>query len=193
MNFLHKKRLYLFPLVLFISICLLYIVLEPKIAERLFPFRRNFLLIGYLSSLQKTQNIDTKSFWQFREFYSPGYFTFNQYGINNTRWQQNFDVINFSSSVASLKPFLVFTSPLVTSYDFLIPSSQLNTTLIPHKISDTVLLDKNNVLLISHKDESTLAFIKPINEIQKANGFFEFIGDKQALKNKVVLDITEIK
>lgn len=182
---------YLFLLSSFFLLSILFIFLEPKVSARLFPFVRTSRLNSFLTDTLTSQKINGRTYWEFREFYSPGVFTYNKKGIEETVVKsitQN-DVVVDKQDIL---PFLFFNSPFLRSIDSLTSETTITPFLNPD-IKDS-LIRTPNLLIRRNNKEIFLLFLLPYTEMEITNGFFDYREkDKLLVKDKNWLNITRIK
>jgi hypothetical protein len=193
-KFLTAPRL--FFLVLPILIVFLFLMLSPKISAQLFPFKRHAALNEFIDSTKASGQIDSQKYWQFREFYSPGYFTFSRQGIDIKLLKQAETKIKvkFDNKKVNLS-FLVFSSPLVSSVDMLTTTSSIN-EIFQSKVSKEAILFKDKNSLIYKQDSGTIAivFLLSNENMRKANGFFDYNDrDKIITEDKNWFNVTAVK
>ena len=70
-----------FSILLLVFIVVLFIVLSPKVSSLLLPFKSEAILNDFINKTKIAGAINPQEYWQFREFYSPGYFTFAKQGL----------------------------------------------------------------------------------------------------------------
>src|SRR5581483_2899830 len=73
-----------FLIVTTIIIGVAFLFLTPKLTSRLFPQKRDMILKQFVQNVEKTHQVDPQKFWEFREFFSPGYYTFNRLGLESS-------------------------------------------------------------------------------------------------------------
>lgn len=186
-----KKNTLLFYSVTTLIILISFFLFVPKISSSLFPFKRHMLWDTFLTQVQKDRKIDPQKYWEFREFYSPGYFTDNKtastdeitnalkkYGIKGDR---------------TFTTLLVFHAKNAESIDTLTTMTKFDAIIAP--LPHNNILFKNNDSLIYKPDEThvVITFLKPLSEMEKANGFFDYREkDKELVKGKMWFNITKL-
>ncbi len=188
----HSNELY-FILILVIITLATFITLTPKISSSLFPQKREMILNTFISKTQQTRNLDERNFWEFREFYSPGYFDFNKNGLNSEKVAEAEKKMKITfSEKATRSAHLHFNSKLVESIDYLTQTGQLSD--IVDFPSDKVIFQNNESIIYENADETLIViFVKPLDEMRRANGYFEYEGkDKELVQDKYWLNITKI-
>lgn len=137
--------------------------------------------------------VDEQLFWQTREFYSPGVLTFNKEGLENNTVQELLDKGGVNINPLSYyHSFLRYKSDKWESVEFLVKSNQLNKIMaVPN--GHILLNDKNIILDQIDEKKHLLIFLKPVVEMEKANGYFDYKQwDKELLKDKYWLTISII-
>lgn len=163
-------------------------VFSPKLPTRLFPHIRNQIWKNFLNQCAKSQKINVMNFWEFREFYYPGTIIFNVRKLPDT---------TVNAALSSLKmnfvpdsyyyPFLYFNSDKIQSLESLTKTDQIGEIIenqvIPPE-AQIVIRDKSTLFyIVEHR--ATIVFVKTIDEMITANGYFNYKkDDKELLKNK---------
>lgn len=175
-----------------IVILVCFLVFTPKVSSYLFPQKRVLLWQNFLTDVKKQNQINPQKYWEFREFYSPGYFEFSRNGFSNNQTQKSLQQIGIPLTNETILPVLAFQSPYLQSLDLLTPTGTLSSYVtIPAK----QLIFQNKSSLIYEQDAKTvnIVFLFPESEMKKANGFFDYAEkDKEFVKGKYWLNITKI-
>lgn len=183
-----------FILLLALITLVAFVTLTPKISSSLFPQKRDKVLNSFISKTQQENNLDERNFWKFREFYSPGYFDFNKNGLDSEKINNAEKKLKIAFvDTATRSAHLFFNSQLVESIDYLTPASQLKEIVaLPNS---QAIFQNNESVIYKNADESlTIIFLKPLDEMRRANGYFEYEGkDKELVQDKYWLNITKIK
>ena len=182
-------RIYFFLLP--IIIVGLFFVLQPKIAAVLISPIRVYRLSQFLIQVKKKQSLDAQVFWQFREFYAPGSFSYDHHAA-----ELSSGLILKNNLVCQAKtPILTFASPFLLSQDSLIAQELKSTYFNTTQISPSEIIFQNQTTLIYRDNPRAvhIIFVKPITDMMKANGFFSYTDqEKKLLKNQLWLDETTI-
>ncbi len=128
--------------------------------------------------MQKNDAVDAQEFWQFREFYYPGALMVNKEGLST-------QPLNIISLPKDSLYFTSFRSRYIQSDEFLVSADTLG-TILNKKYNKSFLLtqEKNRVILV---------FIKPVKEMVRANGFYDYKDkDKKLLEGKSWLVVITI-
>lgn len=181
---------------LFAIILLCFLFFVPKVASTLFPFKREMVLHDFMNTVQQQKTVKPQKFWEFREFYSPGYFTVNKTGLSKSQVQTAENAVGI---VLTQKPnadvFLAFTSPHLSSLEALVATNALGDLVNVQKIQkEKVILSTNNEAVFTDtKGNTYIVFLKPVSDMQTANGFFDYKdADKNLVAGKYWLDITKL-
>lgn len=136
-----------------------YLFLQPHISNVL-PFIRQHRLNSLINNSIKNKAISAQEFWEFREFYAPG-------------------------TIKIDRPSMTFKSNRITSIETLVNSKSTLKAFVKRSDKWNILFE-NETNLIAQEDSSTyIYFIKPISEMSRANGFFDYKDkDKKMLENK---------
>lgn len=190
-----KDRQILFFLSILLIISLCFILLVPKVASRVFPQKREQILNNFISQTVKEGKIDPQKYWEFREFYSPGYFDFSEKGIDMSNLKDGLSDLSRSADMIDLY-FLGFHSKNLISLDGLTEEASLNKVFDNRKLSvKEVLFENHNAIIYKDTNGQTyIVFLLPISEMKKANGFFDY--NKKELKfldKKHWYNITKLK
>ena len=150
----------------------------------------------FLSEIEKNGQLDGQSFWQTREFYSPGSFTYSHDGFKPQEIQPILRQINLGmKNIKATIPFLTFKSDKWVSAEFLVNAPNILDS-IPDTTSGKKFVLKTPTSWVYYEDEDTLKiiFTKDIEDMQKANGFFDYPGhDKEYLKDKYWLSVSTVQ
>lgn len=167
------KNDFSFFILILITIISLFLVLSPKTGSQLLPFRRQTTLNEFISSTKHNGFINPQEYWKFREFYSPGYFTFSGDALES----------------------LVFSSPLVNSLDVLTDQTNLNAIFqkqLPKK--SIIFMDKNSLIYQETPTIIKIVFLLSNNDLKKTNGFFDYNDkDKKPTENKNWYNTTTVR
>jgi hypothetical protein len=187
----------LFPLTLFLLIIIAFIILQPTSVSSLNLNNRQTSWNTFVSQVEG-KRMDTKRFWQTREFYSPGYFVYKKEGIAPGKQDQLLKEIGLSSSgLGSQIIVLDYNAPSFRSYESLIPDesvASLQKSINDVATKDNVLAKGENFVIIkTSPDKAMLMFIATLDEMKKTNGFFKYEeDDKELLKGKSWFNISEV-
>lgn len=185
----------IFFIVLFFIITGLFVLLTPKISSRLFPFVRQARWNSFITQTLSEGNINPQKFWEFREFYSPGYYTFDRNGLDKLTLSKAQNIINIPLNIQYIDRFFItFTSPQLTSIEALTTANNLSKVVNLNSLNKNfILLSKKNQIIYKNKQTVYLFFLKTNKEMKTANGFFDYNNqDKNIIKGKCWLDITMI-
>jgi hypothetical protein len=165
-----------------------YLLFSPHIASLLFPSQKQARWQQLEQNIVKTGTVNARDFWQLREFYDNGNFTFNKTGVPILN---NFLSQTIDYKILTDLPFLTYTSHDFKSMDFLITGNNMNRFVtIPRDVQ--VLVHKKNLILYKKGKEAYLLFTMPTSEMVKANGFLEAKRDEKILKDKYWMDMSMI-
>ncbi len=186
----NANRIYYGALV--IVLILTFILFVPKIASRIFPQKRAMLWNDFKSQTL-TQGFDVKKFWQFREFYSPGYFRFSKDVPAKTI---AYDLSKFGiTSPQPVTTELRFHSPLVISIDTLTTQATLSAILAKSQIdtSHPIFQDSMSGIYQIDPQHVVITFLVPHSQMVRAYGYYDYNDvDKELVKGKYWFDITRI-
>jgi hypothetical protein len=146
----------------------LFCLLQPKIKAKI-GLKNNKLLDTFIRETIINKKINVQEFWKLREFYCPGSFIFDR----------------------NKPTFLTYSCNYLKSYDSLVSES---TIIVSKEIKQKdIIVNNRNVLITKDKQDIIILFIVRTEEMEKANGFFDYKEkDKKLLKNKYWLDKTII-
>lgn len=170
-----EKNEFFLCLVIF-SIITISLFFHPSIRSFWDQSFRNNLLQKFTSQVIEDNFLDAKSLWEFRERYSPGSFKINP---DHIEIFQTFRITSVNSSGST--EILYFKSPRLISTDtisskYISPSEHLN----GQKLK-SILFENNSSVIYSLNDspeETHIWFIKPIDQMQEANGFFDYSSEE---------------
>lgn len=177
-----------------IVITIIFALFTPRISSSLFPFKRAMVFNQFVRQTKQNNLIDPQKFWEFREFYSPGYFEFSDKGVGPDKLATALRELEVLPQGIDLY-FSVFNSRHLVSVEGLTEKTSLNEVLNKNEldIQSVMFEDSRSIIYKSIKSKTYIVFILPISEMRKANGFFEYDGkDKKLLKDKNWFSITEL-
>lgn len=185
-----------FPLIIAGIVIILFIFLQPKLSATLFPFKRQMVWKEFVTSVETSNHVDGRLFWQFREFYYPGYFTFERMGFDqktslNAQKSLSVELLPESSPSA----FLIYKSGKLNSLEALVNNDDLTKTVADASSKGANYLvntPQNVVYTIGNK--ARILFIKPASEMVKANGYYDVKDrfDSKYIEGKYWLSVTEV-
>jgi len=164
-----------------------FLALQPTVSSNLIPQKRQLLLTTFLNQVNQDQHISAQKFWEFREFYSPGTFTFNSESVGV---YQTFRIINLPTPQTDL---IFFTAPKTKSLDAVINSPRIYLDKIS-SISEPVFQNSSSVIYYNTQSSLKIIFYKSIDEMRSANGFFDYLpSELEFLDGKYWLNETELR
>lgn len=178
-----------YVLLFLLMIFVLFFIANPKASSILKPISEHRWETFYQEAVKN--KIHVQSLWEFREFYAAGYL----HTITDGQ-----DIKNFSSILneiqintkkdQSLYPILYFRSKKIQSIDLLVDAKKLDEIIV---IPNEKVKFSDNELIYRRGDQVKLAFLKPLEELKKVNGYLDFDGkDKNLGQNKMWLELTTI-
>lgn len=183
----------------FLTIALIIIVVtfalfSPRVSSALFPFKRDAVFNQFIEQTKKVSSIDPQKFWEFREFYSPGYFEFSEKGVGKESREKALGKLEALPKAVDLY-FSIFRSKHLISIEGLTKEASLDEVLNKDKsdIQSVLFEDSRSIIYKNAGGETYIIFTLPISEMRKANGFFEYDGkDKELVKDKNWFTITKL-
>ncbi len=163
------RRKFIIALFISISIALIFF-LQPKISSLLFSQKRERLLQDFIAYIQKDKNVSMKTYWEFREFYSPGTFIYEPTGLRLKKSETipSYDI--FLDPFQEFTPILFFKSPHFTSIGGITEQKSLSSA--ETFSMEEIYMNSSNAIFYKTKDNRTILFmIKPLDEVVMANGF----------------------
>lgn len=175
-----------------------FLLFVPKVSSSLFPFKRQMIWNNFLSETTSQRKIDPQKYWEFREFYSPGYFTFSREGFKENQINQTLNDINIPIEEKSIeRNFLIFNSPRIISIDSLTKLNDLNKIIDFNKLHNKKILFRNSdsIIYLENEKQAKIIFLLNSEDMKKANGFFDVnsANDQRIIENKYWINITSIK
>ena len=174
---------FFYLLILLISFLAL-ILLQPKLKTKLFKFNRRKAFNNFIQKVRRDNEINAKIFWEFREFYSPGYFTFNKDYVEIS------SILQFYNLGGNKSDFLFFTSDKLTSIESIVGEiDRFNKN--EDDCLEIFFESENSIICTRNKNEIKISFIKTTEEMMEANGLFDYIdSEKELLKDKYWMNET---
>jgi hypothetical protein len=186
-----------FSIILLVFIIVLFTILSPKVSSLLFPFKRQAVLNEFINKTKTAGTVNGQEYWQFREFYSPGYFTFSRTGITESLINNAVTKIGIKYSQNEVDwTGLFFSSQRLNSLDMLTKQSSLNKLIDQKQFQKGKVIFMSSNSLIYQEDPKTvkIIFLLSNSEMQKANGFFAYQDkDKQLTTGENWFNITSLK
>jgi hypothetical protein len=168
-------------------------VLSPKISSLLLPVKRQMVLNSFLKEVETKKNLDGYDYWKFREFYSPGYFSFSKTGISEILLKSLTSKLGMVCNSSTVSAYLVFSSESLNSLDMLTKQTDLkkiiNTRIIPK--TNIILSAKNVIIYKTDPKVIKIAFLLDGSKMPEVSGFSDYI-DKDLVKGKNWLNITSL-
>ncbi len=185
-----------FSILLLVFIVVLFVVLSPKVSSLLLPFKREAILNEFINKTKVAGAINPQEYWQFREFYSPGYFTFSKTGITRTLIENAAGKIGIRYDQEKIDLIdLLFSSQKLSSLDMLTKQSSLSAVFDKKQFQNGKILFSNKNSLIYQVDAKTIKiiFLLTNKDMQKANGFFDYTNiDKKITEGENWFNITSL-
>jgi hypothetical protein len=186
-----------FSTILLALIIILFVTLSPKVSSLLVPFKRQAILNDFINKTKMDNGINAQGYWEFREFYSPGHFTFSRDGIAKPllRNVQKEIGVKYSEKDIDLT-YLFFSSDRLNSLDMLTKQSSLS-GLIDQKqfqAKNVIFMDKNSLIYKEDAKTIRIVFLLSNSSMQKANGFFDYQEkDKKLTGGESWFNVTSLK
>lgn len=194
---MRKKQNLLFLIGLSFALITIYLFLNPKLSSYINPYKRKTLWNNFLNQTLENKKINSRSFWEFREFYYPGNIIFESKGLLREEIDKKLRK-NFSFSLQKDKyfyPFMIFQSDKITSIETLVKVKKINEILVnsTNVYYKMIFQDDSTLIYSSTNNNIIVIFIKPIEDMIKTNGYFDYKkNDKELLKDKYWLVISKI-
>lgn len=188
-----KQPVIFIPLVIFI-VALCSLTLLPKLTSSIYPQKRAVILNQFIASTEKNGSLNPQEYWQFRDFYSPGFYSFNRHGLGKDKTSTFINTTHIMLTDPTANIFLKFTSPKLTSLDILTSKSTLDDVVSMNGSNKNIIYnDKTTKIFRQTPNTITILFEKTGNDMKKANGFFDYQNeDKNVTDGKYWLNITEL-
>lgn len=174
-----------------------FVIFQPKVASSLFQPKRTMLLDTYITAVKTQPTFNPQTYWEFREFYSPGHFLYEKTGLPKEMLNEFLSHSPISVQQKHfITPFLSFKSPYLESIDGLTLAKSIDEIIDSNRLNpqDIVAKNKQALLYRYENDKLLLIFVLSGDEMKKANGFFDYReADKEFVKGKNWLNITYIQ
>ena len=177
------SKLYSKPAKIVLSYCILILLLcsflffQPKIKASLFENNTADTFVEHFIQLPSEDM--SKEWWKFREFFSPGYFTYNQ------EYLEPFSILQFKAVSEPVTPLFTFSSKNLFSEESLISFSHKD-VLWQESLPGEMLLDTTDTKLSFEKDTGKyyLRMVRPLAEMKKVNGMINYEDPDELLTNQ---------
>lgn len=186
-----------FPLVLFLLIIIAFILLQPTSVSSLNLNNRQAQWNSFIKQVDG-KRMDTKRFWQTREFYSPGQFIYKKEGITSAKQELVLKQLGLSYEAVG-NPFVVleYSAPAFISNESLVSEGSSGEILQSIKslagTNEVIAKGENFVIIKTQPDKAVLIFLATPDEMKRTNGFFKYEeDDKELVKSKSWLDVSEV-
>lgn len=178
MNLRSIPQVYTVPLIILLASILSYLFMQPTILSVWNPLYRAQLLSQFLSQTQNVQMVDPQRFWLFRERYSPGTMQINTEAVSML---QTYRITKTHPS--GMTELMKYESPRLVSTDLLTTQTNALTEFRQKLPQNAQIIDETSSYIIAELPEKKmiLAFQKPISEMKKANGFFDYLPEEEKL------------
>jgi hypothetical protein len=184
-----------FLIVLVFIIFGLFAVLSPKVSSILFPFKRQIILNDFINKTKIAGVINAQDYWKFREFYSPGFFTFSKNGIAKalSKNAEKEIGINYDEKAVN-SAFLFFSSRWFNSLDMLTKQTDLNKIVDMQKIpkDNVIFIGKNCLIYKSDINTIKITFLLSGNDMQKVSGISDY-QNNESIKGENWFNVTSLK
>ena len=169
----------------------LFILLHPTLSPiKKVSFANNKDFINFII---KSQKIIPQQLWEYREFTNTGSFNFSKTGLPNDKLSSYLKENEISLTFhESFSPFLSYTSNNWHSFDYLVPSENLDIFVsFPKK---NILFQSSKIIVAQIKNTYVVIFILPSKELETSVGYFDYKEkDISFLKKTYWLSIHFIK
>jgi hypothetical protein len=175
-------------------------IIHPRFTTQLFEFQRSQEVTRFFKSVMKEKGINAREYWKFREFYSPGVFTYDPHVIKLAETQ----TLAPDHPLCGITPLFFFHSRQLVSTDSIVSKilftkgEQTSSFLLiiagEDPASENILYRDDTQLIYLH-DSSTIriVFMKSLEEMKKTNGFFDYTtGDMKFFQDQAWINKTDI-
>lgn len=185
-------------MIIFLAVLLVGTVwLQPHVKALVFGQQtRPESLDHFIQQVQSEQGIDEKTFWEFRERYAPGSFTFaGSVAFLGTQVIQELPAGN--------EPLHTFTSPHMVSKDYVLLKDSnrelvdqakaflVGQTSLPASEEDILFSNESNLLYKNLDGKTVIFFFRPLEELYAVDGLFDFTDpERELLKDTYWLNLT---
>jgi len=172
---------------------------QPRIQAYL-PGQQRRSLDAFIETVKTNKAVDPKSYWQFREFYSLGNFSFDPHVVN-------FGETQIIAAVPDPQTVLLkYDSPRLQSTDYIVKrdlkmteQQQMAEVVVATMTNETgnvttLATGPNLVLAQDASHHYLLVFANSIEQMRTANGFFNYTPEEQKLlQNTFWLNVTHLQ
>ena len=176
------------------SSLILFLILEPHTRTTLFPFIAKKSFTSFIENSLQNGAIDTRKFWETREFYAPGSFEIKKDGFKANDLPEFIGQIIPFSAHEYFTPFLIFSSSKWQSVEFLTTISPADLAMFKADISNSdIILDTASDFIYKKNGATYIIFLRPIVTMQETNGFLDYAEyDKKMVENKSWLVVSSV-
>lgn len=182
-HFLHDN---VWTIILGIVVLGLFLFLSPKISRVIVPNIKSRDWSTFQEKLVKNKTVDPQTYWEFREFYSPGVFTINNEGIQDASVKSFYAALPEGFQSQPELSFSQFKSPLLTSIDGLTSQTSIKEIVNHEEVSTTNIVTQSNTLLLYkiNNNKYLLILLFTPEQMKKTNGFWNYQKDMNAINNR---------
>ena len=170
----------------------------PKIRATLDPAYRKTRIETFVQHAIGNHAIDPQEFWETRDIVGRGSITADSAGLSLYEKTNALSMVD--AQMLDSKDIFVFfsyTSPMWYSVEGLVPAKNANEitqTYVDNMLaSGDVVLNTERDIIVKTDAGYTILFLKPIDQMQKTNGFLDYNGaQKELVKDKVWVSISRI-
>lgn len=147
----------------------------------------------YKKSLERDLTVEPQQFWEIREFYGKGDILFSKDSLDKDKVRSALHNIGISLKDPAAKPFMLYVSPRWITIDSFVSSTDI-IKLVDLQDQKITKGTTTNIYIDDQDNKKiVLLFVKPISELEKANGYFDYKQwDKELLKDKYWLSASVI-
>lgn len=172
-----------------------FIFVHPRISNYL-PWHYTQAQQHFLGEVLQKKTVDPQTYWEFREFYSLGNFTFDPKTVTFGETQIIYALPEDRNTL------LTYTAPRMLSNDLIVkvdpsqPQAQSIKNIVSeydktYSTAEVVFKDDSTRIFKNPDGKYILLFAKTTDEMRSANGFFDYTGsEKKLLENTVWLNTT---
>ena len=189
-----KSNVVFFIVLIFIVVGL-FAILSPKVSSLLFPFKRQLVLNDFINKTKMTGIINPQDYWKFREFYSPGFFTFSKEGIAKSLSKNAEKEIGIDYNEKAVNSaFLFFSSRWLNSLDMLTKQMDLTKIVDVQKIpkNNIIFMSKNCLIYKSAANTIKITFLLSDTDMQKVSGISDY-QNSESIKGEYWFNVTSVK
>lgn len=182
-HFLHNN---VWIIILGIVVLGLFLFLSPKISRAIVPNIESRDWSTFQEKVVKNKTVDSQTYWEFREFYSPGVFIVNNEGLQDATIKSFYASLPEGFQSQPELSFSQFKSPLLTSIDGLTSQTSIKEIVNHEEVNASKIVSQSTTSLLYRINEKkyVLILLFTPEQMRQTNGFWNYQKDMDVINNR---------